>query len=279
MDIKRASIKAGGGRQHRGVAGRFIDDRQRVGRYSFTDSELAAASPQTPVARRAALGRLHRQGRIVRPLPRHQFFVVVPHEHHSAGAPPLAWYLDELMHFLGVPDYYVGLLSAAQWHGASHFAVQETQVIASRQLRPVRVGREQIRFFTKAAAAATPVEVRTVEGGSVRVSTPEATAADLVRYADAAGGLNLVATVLAELAPRLKPDALAAAAAADLAAAQRLGFLLDQVAGGRLTAPLARWLAAQRPRVRPLDPQAAAAGAPVDARWRLRVNTTVEAGL
>lgn len=256
----------------------FVDTRQRLGRYSFTDSELASASPQTPVARRAALGRLHRQGRIVRPLPRHRFFVVVPHEHHSAGAPPLAWYLDGLMRFLGVPEYYVGLVTAAQWHGASHFAVQETQIVVPRQLRPVRVGRETIRFFTKAAAAATPVEVRTTEGGTVRVSTPEATAADLVRYADAAGGLNLVATVLAELAPRLKPAALPAAAS-DLATAQRLGHLLDQVAGPRLTGTLARRVAAQLPRVRPLDPRSPARDAPVDARWRLRVNTTVEAGL
>ena len=259
----------------------FVDARQRLGQYSFTDSELAAASPQSPVARRAALGRLHRLGRVVRPLPRHRFFVVVPHEHHSAGAPPLAWYLDALMRFLGVPDYYVGLLTAAQWHGASHFAVQETQVVVPHQMRPIQVGRERIRFVTKSAAAATPVVVRTAEGGTVRVSTPEATAADLVRYADAAGGLNLVATVLAELAPRLNPAALTAAVAAtpDQAAAQRLGFILDQVAGGRLTAPLARWLAAQHPRIRPLDAQAPVAGAAVDPRWRLRLNTIVEAGL
>lgn len=280
MAIKIKRSKTRRARQHRGLAAGFVDDHQRQGRYSFTGTELAAASPQSPPARRAVLRRLHRRGRIVRPLPRHDFFVIVPHEHQTLGAPPLDWYLDALMRFLGVPDYYVALLTAAQWHGASHFAVQETQVMVRRQLRPIRIGRERIRFFTKAAAAGTPVETRTLESGVVRVSTPEATAADLVVYADAAGGLNLVATVLAELAPRLRGGALPAAVrSAGTAAAQRLGYLLEQTDGERLTAPLARWLGARRPRVRPLDPRAPVKGAPVNGRWRLWVNATAEAGL
>lgn len=281
MHIKGMTQPSPNRRQHRRLVADFVDARQRLGHYSFTDAELASSSAQTAVARRAALGRLRRQGRVVRPLPRRRFFVIVPHEHHSLGAPPLSWYLDALMRFLGVADYYLGLLTAAQWHGASHFAVQETQVVVPRQLRPIRVGRERIRFITKAAGATTPVETRTLESGVIRISTPEATAADLVRYPDAAGGLNLVATVLAELGGRLKPDALPAVFAhdPDLAAAQRLGYLLDQVGDVRLTAPLARWLARQRPRVRPLDPQAPVKEAGLNERWRLWVNATVEAGL
>src|SRR5262245_16354228 len=127
-----------------GLVARFVDDLQRQGLCTFTDAELGLRSPQSRGARRAALWRLHRDGRVVRPLPRDDFFVVVPHEHHSMGAPPSSWYLDGLMKHLHIPFYYVGLLTAAQWHGASHFAVQETQVVVPRQLRPIQVGREHI---------------------------------------------------------------------------------------------------------------------------------------
>jgi predicted transcriptional regulator of viral defense system len=264
--------------QSRGIVAAFVDTRQRRGQYTFTGSDLAAVSRQTAMARRAALMRLRKRGRIIRPLPRHDFFVIVPHEHHSLGAPPSSWYLDSLMRYLGLPAYYVGLLTAAQWHGASHFAVQETQVIVPRQMRPIQVGREKIRFFTKTDAANTPIETRTLENGPIRVSTPEATAADLVRYIDAAGGLNLAVTVLAELKKKLKPGALQVTVAkgSNAATAQRLGYILERVADTRLTAPLARWLAQQHPRTLPLDSEASVKGAALDERWRLWVNANVE---
>ncbi len=60
------------------------------------------------------------------------------------------------------------------------------------------------------------------------VSTPEATALDLVGYARHAGGLNQVATVLSELAERIDPEKLAAVArTAPVPWAQRLGYLLE----------------------------------------------------
>jgi len=48
--------------------------------------------------------------------------------------------------------------------------------------------------------------------GTIRVSTPEATAFDLVGYADQLGGLDQVAMVLGELGEALDPDKLAAVA-------------------------------------------------------------------
>ncbi len=281
MNMRSTERRPRDSRQYRGLVSAFVDARQRQGQYCFTDAELAKDSRQSAAARRAALGRLKREGRLVRPLPRHPFFVIVPHEHHSMGAPPLDWYLDPLMRFLGVPNYYVGLLTAAQWHGASHFAVQETQVVVSRQLRPIRVGRERVCFITKMAAGRTPVELRNSESGAVRVSTPEATAVDLVRYPDVSGGFNMIAAALTELTPRLRPRELLQAAVQedDVATSQRLGWLLDHVGAKHRTAPLARWIAQQRPRTRSLDPRASVGRAPLDKRWRLWLNTKVEASL
>jgi hypothetical protein len=69
--------------------------------------------------------------------------------------------------------YYVGLLSAAAHHGASHHAPQEFQVVTNRYVRPLVVGRAKVRFFTSkfvGDAAITNVKTPT---GTMRTSTPE----------------------------------------------------------------------------------------------------------
>jgi hypothetical protein len=123
--------------------------------------------------------RLQKQNRLV--MPRRGFFVIVPLEYRSASAPPPAWYIDALMRFHGRP-YYVGLLSAAALHGAAHQQAQEFQVITDRALRPAIAGRTQLRFFHKRHQAQTPTVAMKVETGTMLLSSPEATAFDLVRY-------------------------------------------------------------------------------------------------
>jgi AbiEi antitoxin C-terminal domain len=95
--------------------------------------------------------------------------------------------------------YYVGLLSAAAVHGSSHHQPQEFQVVTDRSVRPITVGQTRIRFFaSKFIDKAAVTEVKTPTG-TMRISTPETTAIDLVRFAKAAGYLDNVATVLSEL--------------------------------------------------------------------------------
>lgn len=64
-----------------------------------------------------AAERLQRRGQLIRP--RRGFYVIVPPQHATAGAPPPEWYIDALMRHEKRP-YYVGLLAAAAAHGASH---------------------------------------------------------------------------------------------------------------------------------------------------------------
>ena len=64
--------------------------------------------------------------------------------------------------------------------------------------------------------------------GSLRVSTPEATARDLLRDVAAAGTLSTVATVLHDLAEACDTGRLVEAAhTGELPHAQRLGYLVD----------------------------------------------------
>ena len=253
----------------------FVDSLQVAGRYTFLRSEAIEAMGVDPAVFRRAAIHLAAKGRLA--MPRRGFFVIVPLEYRSAGAPPASWFLDDLMKHLGRP-YYVGLLSAASLHGAAHQQPQETQVVTDRPLRGIEAGRVRIRFLVRrhhARAAVTEVRTST---GMMRVSSPESTALDLVRYVGAAGGLGDVASVLAELSERLDPYRLLAAAQAEMesAAVQRLGFLLERAGAPALAAALAGWLAGRRTKVVPLRPDRPAAGAALDERFRVRVNEDVE---
>ncbi|HVE87152.1 MAG TPA: type IV toxin-antitoxin system AbiEi family antitoxin [Myxococcales bacterium] len=253
----------------------FVDALQGSGRYVLTRPEAIEALGVSDEALQAAVRRLAAKRRIV--VPRRGFFVIVPVEYRSAGAPPPDWFIDDLMKFECQP-YYVGLLSAAALHGAAHQQPQEFQVVTNAPLRPTRAGRARIRFFTKRHLERTPaIQVKT-ETGFMRVSTPEATAIDLVRYARSAGHLANVATVLGELAEKLDPGRLVEAARADveLSHVQRLGHLLDLVGAASIGEPLAAWLEAQRPRVIALRPGRALKTAARDSRWHVAINEQVE---
>lgn len=252
----------------------FVDRLQGIGRYSFTLREVRALPGRSETGIQVALGRLKQQGRIVSP--RRGFFVIVPIEYRSAGSPPAAWFIDALMGFMEQP-YYVGLLSAAALHGAAHQQPMAFQVITDRATRPSSAARVRIEYHVNRAVESVPVEEMQTETGSMRVSTPAVTAFDLVRYAGAAGHLSNVATVLLELAETLSPDALADVASLYSAPdAQRLGYLLEAVGQGHLTAPLRDRLSMRRHRVVRLAPGRPAGRRKVDHRWRIIPNTRLE---
>jgi predicted transcriptional regulator of viral defense system len=208
----------------------------------------------------------------------HYWFTRVPLEYRSAGAPPPAWYIDALMAFHG-RQYYVGLLSAAALHGAAHQQAQEFQVVTDRALRPAVAGRTQLRFFVKKTAAQTPTVSMKVETGTMRVSTPEATAFDLVRYPLAVGGLGNIVTVFADLAEKIDPERLVRVAAEEpeIAAVQRAGLLLDSAGAGDMVRPLSEWLAERKPRTVALRADSNVTGAEKNQRWRVLVNERIQA--
>jgi predicted transcriptional regulator of viral defense system len=253
----------------------FADGLQSSGRYTFRREEALSALGVSEIALQSAARRLVAKGRIC--APRRGFYVIVPVEYSRSGAPPPSWFIDDLMKFHGQP-YYVGLLSAAALHGAAHQQPQVFQVVASATLRPIAVGRTRIRFYLKRHLAETPTTDVKTETGAMRVSTPEATALDLVRYVGSAGQLGNVATVLAELSEKINPKRLVEAARAEveLSVVQRLGFLLEHVASSGVAAPLAKWLATKRPRPVPLRPERKPKATEKDSRWHILVNEQVE---
>lgn len=255
----------------------FVDQLQAQGRYVFTRTEVAEQSSKIGV--QAALRRLKQQDRIVSP--RRGFYVIVPLEYRSTGSPPATWFIDDLMRFLAQP-YYVGLLSAAAVHGAGHQQPMVFQVITDRPTREIRIGRQRIEFHMNRRIQSLPILEIQTDTGIMRVSTPETTAYDLVRYASSAGHLNNVATVLDELAEKLETENLEKLATCmPVPVVQRLGYLLDLVEERSLADPLASWLSGRRHRPVPLASGRGLSdqGAKADPRWRVIPNVILEPDL
>jgi predicted transcriptional regulator of viral defense system len=253
----------------------LVNSRQSSGRYTFRREDALDELGVSEVALRNAARRLIEKRRLA--MPRRGFYVIVPVEYREAAAPPAAWFIDDLMAFHG-QRYYVGLLSAATVYGAAHQQPQEFQVVTEAPLRPAKAGRSRIRFFTKRHLGGTPVRHVKTETGSMRVSSPEATALDLVRYSESAGHLGNVATVLAELAEHIDGERLVLAAERDveLAHVQRLGYLLELAGASERCEELADWIANRHPRTVLLRPGRPARKAQRNERWAVLANERVE---
>jgi predicted transcriptional regulator of viral defense system len=256
----------------------WVDSRQEQGLYFFTREEAIRSLQFTEEAFKKAAARLAKKNRILRI--RSGFFVIVPLEYRTSGILPAEWFVADLMAYLEQP-YYVGLLSAASLHGAAHQQPQQFQVVTTAPQREVRKKSLAIRFFFKTNFKATPVTQIKVQTGHILVSTPEATALDLIRYARSIGGLDRVMTVLQELGESMDAAKLIDAAKAEgsMVCAQRLGWLMEKSGYAALVKDLAGFIGGKDPSFARLDPSLAAVDSERDTRWRLLINTDVEGDL
>ncbi len=253
----------------------WIDGLQASGRYSFLRSEAVQDSGLTPNAVSKALRQAAKDGRIVRL--KDYVYVIVPLEYRTAGAPPPSWFIHDLMAAMNLP-YYVGLLSAAALHGASHQQPQVFQVMTDRSVRPIVAGRTKIQFLaSKYVSRAAVTEMKTPTG-LMRVSTPETTVVDLVRFARVAGQLDHVAALIDDLSPSLDAKRLVRAVRVvdDIPNAQRLGYVLDQARQHALAETLHAWVQPRIERIQLLRSGRPADGAKEDRRWRLLINSPLE---
>jgi predicted transcriptional regulator of viral defense system len=269
-------------------ARQYVENLAVAGRHHFLAKDAQDALSVSAAAVKVTLSRLAKRGVIASPA--RGFYVVVPPEYRSLGCLPADQFIPALMKTLNLP-YYAGLLTAAQYHGAAHQRPQQFQVFLERRRLPIVCGKVRVAFLIRKRLRDVPVQSLNTPRGTLLVSTPEATALDLVGYQHQAGGLNQVATVLSELAEKLDPAKLAAAAsAAPVPWAQRLGYLLERVGASEKAAPLKQYvrararesapLLAQPRRPRAPSPRRARRDKPVrDQGWKLYVNTDVQPDL
>lgn len=254
----------------------WVNSLAARGLTAFSALDVQTAVGGTTNARKLSLHRLVRRRILFQP---HQgYFVVVPPEYRNVGSPPPIWYIDGLMRFLQLP-YYVGVLSAAALYGAADQQPQIFQVCTSKPVRRLRRGPVHIMWLVKQNVATTPVQEQRTPNGYVQVSSPAATALDLVQFAQHAGGLNNVATILKDLVTSISEQDMVSAlnhSHATLPTLQRLGYILSRISQSSVIGVIEQWLSTRKPRPVWLGKGAPVLGAPQDDRWHIIVNHVVD---
>jgi len=254
---------------------KFISNLVAGGRYCFSAEEAVAALGASEVATRAALRRLRQKGELA--MPHKGFHVVVPPEFRNIGCLPAGHFIPSLMAYLE-EKYYAGLLSAAEYHGAAHQRPQVFQVVVARNKPEITCGKVRVMFVARKNMARIPTSDFKTPRGYLKISTPAATAFDLVGYPNHAVGLDNVATILAALAEHLDGKELVRLAElSPIAWAQRLGYLLDMVGAQKKFVFLETETTERKPVPTPLSPSLPFEGVSRLRPWNILVNIRVEA--
>ncbi|MCC6811253.1 MAG: type IV toxin-antitoxin system AbiEi family antitoxin [Deltaproteobacteria bacterium] len=255
-------------------ASAYIDELAARGRHHFTTQDARVALGGSLPAVRASLRRLQHRGAISDP--HRGFYVIVPPEYRRLGCLPPEQFIHELMSQLG-ETYYVALLSAAELHGAAHHRPQTFQVMLGKQRRQIVCGEVRVQFLLRRDLDKTAVVEMNTPRGRLRVASPDATALELVGYADQCGGLDNVASVLSELAEALSAEKLVEAARlCPVAWVQRLGYLFELLDQDDLANALEAQVRERAVAFAPLIRAQSTAHAKRLQRWKLAVNATVE---
>lgn len=200
----------------------------------------------------------------------------VPPEFRTWGAPPGMEIIDMMMRHLRV-GYYVGWLSAAALHGASHQAPQVFQVAVDRQVRDRSVGRTRFSFAQRNVEAVPTISHPTREG-TAQVSTIAATMLDIADDLHRAAGLDNAATVIVELSedPTFDPaDLIGLSTTFPAAATRRVGWILSRFTDRDDLAPLRDVAPGLAVSPSHLDPHSTVRGS-MDDDWMLMINRDME---
>lgn len=251
----------------------FIDTLQAKGRYSVELSELENAIPQSSQHLQTSLQRLKKKKRIFSP--HRGFYVIVPLEFQSVGAPPLTWYIDDMMDSMHL-IYYVSLLSAAAMHGSSHQQPMVFQIMANHPTRSCKTPREKIEFHFNKELLSLPTQEVQTQTGTMKVSSPEVTAFDLIKYEKHVGGMSAVALAMSGMKEKFRARKLANLCEHYPAAVcQRLGVMLDFLQLDHLSETLFREIRGSVKK-QVLFALSEAKGGRLNSKWNVMMNETLE---
>lgn len=179
----------------------YIKQLQSYEEYSFSMEELLRDSNAPETTLRKELTRLMNKGEVFKL--RHGFYLIIPPRYQNFGKLPIQLYVNKLFSFLE-KKYYVGLYSAAAYHGAGHQKIQQDYIVTEPPaLRGINKEKNKIRFFlTKQWHEQNIVQWKS-DAGYCNVSSPALTAADLLYHHQKLGGINRMLSNIEELAEEI----------------------------------------------------------------------------
>ena len=262
----------------------YLKDLRKSGRLSFTVNEAASDLKISKYNALSSICRIKNRGEIISPAK--GFYVIIPPERQLQGCLPAEELVPILMKHLEV-NYYVGLLSAAMYHGATHQKPNSFQIISNKQIRKnLKFGQVIIDTIYKKSLINLPLQEITVDSGYLKISSPELTAMDLLLYPSRSGGLNHIATVLSELVQSI--DLKKLIELADISNQkfwlQKLGYILEKIDAENpahkeeIINGLQEYLSSGKKLIA-LAPEIPIKGYPRCKKWMIVENTSIESDL
>ncbi len=201
------------------------------GKHVFSYADIAKSfKHKTKIAIISALNRLVVKGMVVSIFK--EYYLIIPPQYGSKGMLPPVLFIDDLMKHLQ-RNYYVGLLSAAAYQGASHQQAQEFFVVTTAPFLRTKIknGIKINYIITTHLPSEKNIEQLKTETGYVNISNPFLTALDVIKYQKHVGGLTRAIEVLNELQPSIQQKHICNDLIKNypVVIIQRLGFILGEI--------------------------------------------------
>lgn len=261
---------------------KFIRKVLSVGKYHFTSKEAKENLGCSDTSFRVMVKKRVDRKEIVSPA--RGLYVIIPPEYEIIGSLPAKELVPILFNYWGFP-YYVCLLSAAMYHGASHQKPQIFQVMSSHSIPKVKCGKVVINFTYKKNIDNTSTVNFESKTGTLIVSSVEETICDLLTYPKKSGGSNNIATILVELTEEVNVQSLQKIIQKSTKKfwIQRLGYILESIDSDdeekkkRIIRLLENTIEAIKPKYLPLIPDISIKGAERNRKWKIIINEEIEA--
>lgn len=256
----------------------YITNLVSKGRYYFTLDELKNNINLSLGSIKVGLSRLKKKGEIASPVK--GYYIIIPLEYRSLGSLPPDHFIPDLMKFLNIP-YYVGLLSAAAYHGAAHQQPLGFQVILPVAKRDLVVGMVRVTFHKNKYLSQCPIIKINTPMSVLSISSPKATALDLIAYPHASVGFSNILTVLGELVEKIKVDELDKVlnTKREAPVLQRLGYLIELLGMDAFTKVILKHLKNHCFEKTVLNPRNPTKKGDFSKRWKLIINEQIESDL
>ncbi len=254
----------------------FLDLQVAKYCFSFTKEKLKSCLDKEDTALKRAIDRAKEKKKVFSL--RKGFYLILPPRYRLLGKLPIQLYISNLMEYVDRP-YYLGLLSAAKFHGATHHALQKDFVLTqSPPLRAIDNKAYRIDFHIRSLWPTGNIELKKSEAGRYNISSVALTIVDLINYQNKIGGLSNLITTIAELSEDLQEKDLSHLLSwyRDISDIQRLGYLLEWLQlDGDLVLRVEEWLAQKTTQEVVLAPGQHAAFSEKN-KWKVNPNIELE---
>jgi predicted transcriptional regulator of viral defense system len=256
----------------------YIRQLQGYEEHAFSLEELRTSTQVSDSTLRKELNRLSAKGEVLNL--RKGFFLIVSPRYQHVGKVPIQLYVDKLFQFLD-KNYYVGLYSAATFHGAAHQQIQQDYIITVQPaLRAINKGNTRLHFLNIKHWPDKNIVKHKSDAGLFNVSSPALTAVDLVFHHSKIGGINRIMANLEELAEEIKEKDMMDLLSwyPHISAIQRLGYLLGEIDVDRFIINLIEKNQVKHYPIL-LSPKKGLTVGKTGNKWKVAVNLTLESDL